>query len=75
MNKVNLNIETKISKTGYKYSALFADFGYGKCCLCINSTLLCEIFDCPPSVLKCLPEGSCIPVGYLSWDLNPNSDK
>lgn len=75
MNKVNLTLETKTSKTGRKYTALFADLGYCKRGFCFDSTLLCELLDCPPSVLKSLPEGSCISVGYLSSELNPNSDK
>lgn len=69
MNKINLTLETKISKNGHKYSALFADLGYCKRGVCYDSILLCELFDCPPSVLKSLPEGSCISVGYLSSGL------
>lgn len=75
MNKINLTVETRISKTGNKYSALFADLGYCKRGLCFDSSLLCELLDCPPSALKSLPEGSCIVVGYLSSGLKPNSDK
>ena len=75
MNKINLTLETKTSKTGNKYSALFADLGYCKRALCFDSNLLCELFDCPPSVLKTLPVGSCISVGYLSSEFKPNSDK
>lgn len=75
MNKINLTLETRISKTGNKYSALFANLDYGKRGLCFDPSLLCELFDCPPSVLKSLPEGSCISVGYLSSELKPNSDK
>lgn len=69
MNKINLTLETKISKNGHKYSALFADLGYCKRGVCYDSILLCELFDCPPSVIQSLPEGSCISVGCLSSEL------
>lgn len=75
MNKIQLTLDAKTSKNGNSYVALVADLGYCKRNLIFDKQLLTELFDCPPSVLKQLPVGTSISVGYLSADLNQHKDK
>ena len=75
MNKVNLTLEIKVSKSGNEYVSLVADLGYCKRTLSVDRILLCELFDCPPSYLSSLPVGTCLNVGYLNSGLSTDKDK